>query len=279
MRAKAAAEAALAASFVPVTILRSTYLMETLSRHIRGSKAVVLGHHRHPYLDVRRPEPHTLTDALRRYCPQMLSFRFECCATLSGLSKILSTTCPVEEIRKRSATPRAAAPLVLPTTAAPAPRVAARRPCDRAGPMRDVVQVAAADRIVFHGTAGTIGIVAHLGHSGRHECIVRGATRGEVRAGKRVKTLRRWRRAAMGCGRAETHSSSWERLLSVSPDSRVRTELGRVCLAERVRTALRPGRGFNAASASIGPGSLEALRKRRGRRVSPGCPARCFRSA
>src|SRR4051812_7310266 len=69
----------------------------------------------------------------------------------------------------RSATPCAAAPLVLPTTAAPAPRVAARRPDDRAGPLRDVVQVGASDRIIFHRTAGTIGIVAHLGCSGRHQ--------------------------------------------------------------------------------------------------------------
>jgi hypothetical protein len=80
-----------------------------------------------------------------------------------------SATSPLEGSPARSATPCSAAPLVFRTAAAPARRVASRWPCDRAGPLRDVVQVGAADRIVCHRTAGTIGIVAHLSHSGRHQ--------------------------------------------------------------------------------------------------------------
>src|SRR5690348_13148027 len=92
------------------------------------------------------------------WCPPVLLFRLA-----------HSATCPREGSPARSATPCAAAPLVLRIAAAPAWRVAARRPGDRAGPVRDVVQVGAADRLVCHRTAGTVGIVPHLGCSGRHQ--------------------------------------------------------------------------------------------------------------
>ncbi len=93
LRAKAAAEKAARNAGLPVTVLRATYMMETLPRHVRGSRATVLGRQPHRFhllaaadlaamvsaalqsgevagrvLDVRGPEPYQLSEALRRYC-------------------------------------------------------------------------------------------------------------------------------------------------------------------------------------------------------------------
>jgi uncharacterized protein YbjT (DUF2867 family) len=91
--AKAKAEGAIRASGVPYTVFRPTYFMETLARHIKGSRAVVLGRQPHPLhmiaaedfarmvarayaapaaanrtFDIWGPEPITLADALAIYC-------------------------------------------------------------------------------------------------------------------------------------------------------------------------------------------------------------------
>ena len=90
---KLRAEQAIMASGVPYTIFRPTYFMETLPRHVRGKRAVVLGKQRHPLhmvaaqdfarivstafrtpeaanseLYVQGPEAITIEDALRLYC-------------------------------------------------------------------------------------------------------------------------------------------------------------------------------------------------------------------
>jgi NADH dehydrogenase len=92
-RAKMAAESAIEASGVPFTIFRPTYFMETLPRHLRGRRAIVLGRQPHPLRMIaaadfaglvcqaistpaaagqrfypKGPEPLTLTEALRTYC-------------------------------------------------------------------------------------------------------------------------------------------------------------------------------------------------------------------
>src|SRR5215218_4408647 len=91
--AKAAAEAAIRDSGVAHTIFRPTYFMETLPRHLKGGRAVVLGRQPHPLhmiaaddfarmvarayavpeaenqtFDVWGPEPITIPDALALYC-------------------------------------------------------------------------------------------------------------------------------------------------------------------------------------------------------------------
>ena len=92
--AKLGAERAIRASGVPFLLLRPTYVMETLTRHVQGRLAVAIG--RPPPLHmvaaadlarmvvpaygrpdvsgrdlhIRGPEPVTVTGALRTYCPQ-----------------------------------------------------------------------------------------------------------------------------------------------------------------------------------------------------------------
>jgi NADH dehydrogenase len=92
LRAKFHAEQAITAGPVPYTIFRPTYFMESLHRHVRGGRAVVLGRQPHPFhliaaadfasmvaralatpeaagsrLDVHGPQAHTIPDALRTY--------------------------------------------------------------------------------------------------------------------------------------------------------------------------------------------------------------------
>jgi uncharacterized protein YbjT (DUF2867 family) len=96
LRAKFHAEEAIAASGVPYTIFRPTYFMDTLPRHLRGRRALVLGRQPHALhmvaaadfarlvsrclavpdaagkrLDVHGPEAITIPDALRTYCHQL----------------------------------------------------------------------------------------------------------------------------------------------------------------------------------------------------------------
>lgn len=96
LRAKFHAEQAIAESGVPYTIFRPTYFMESLPRHIRGERAVVLGRQPHALhmiaatdfaglvsrclavpeaagqcLDVHGPEAITIPAALRTYCDQL----------------------------------------------------------------------------------------------------------------------------------------------------------------------------------------------------------------
>ena len=93
LRAKAAGEAAIRVTGVPATILRPTYFMETLPRHVKGTRATMIGRQPHPLhllaaddfaamvssalsseglvgeaVAARGPEGITLADALRRYC-------------------------------------------------------------------------------------------------------------------------------------------------------------------------------------------------------------------
>jgi len=92
-RVKLAAERAIAHSGVPFTIFKPTYFMETLPRHLRGQRAVVIGRHLPPLhlvagadfarmvaaafrtpeaagreLVVHGPQAVTIADALRLYC-------------------------------------------------------------------------------------------------------------------------------------------------------------------------------------------------------------------
>ena len=96
LRAKFHAEEAIAASGVPYTIFRPTYFMDTLPRHIRGQRALVLGRQPHALhmvagadftrlvsrcqavpeaagkrLDMHGPKAITIPDALRTYCHQL----------------------------------------------------------------------------------------------------------------------------------------------------------------------------------------------------------------
>jgi uncharacterized protein YbjT (DUF2867 family) len=96
LRAKFHAEEAIVASGVPYTIFRPTYFMDTLPRHLRGQRALVLGRQPHALhmvaaadfarlvsrslavpetagrcLDVHGPEAITIPDALRTYCDQL----------------------------------------------------------------------------------------------------------------------------------------------------------------------------------------------------------------
>jgi uncharacterized protein YbjT (DUF2867 family) len=96
LRAKFQAEQAIAASGVPYTVFRPTYFMETLPRHIRGRRAVILGRQPHPFhliaaadfarmvsrafstpaalekvLDIHGPQAFTIPDALRTYCGRL----------------------------------------------------------------------------------------------------------------------------------------------------------------------------------------------------------------
>ena len=93
LQAKFRAEQAIAASGVPYTIFRPTYLMDTLPRHVQGRRALVLGRPPHALhmvaaadltrlvsrclavpeaagqrLDVHGPEAITIADALHAYC-------------------------------------------------------------------------------------------------------------------------------------------------------------------------------------------------------------------
>lgn len=96
LRAKFQAEQAIAASGVPYTVFRPTYFMETLPRHIRGRRAVILGRQRHPFhlvaaadyarmvarafstpavvdkvLYIHGPQAYVITEALRTYCERL----------------------------------------------------------------------------------------------------------------------------------------------------------------------------------------------------------------
>jgi uncharacterized protein YbjT (DUF2867 family) len=96
LRAKFQAERAIAESGVPYTVFRPTYFMETLPRHLRGRRAVVLGRQRHPLhliaaadfarmvsrslstpaavdkvLDIHGAQALTISDALRTYCGRL----------------------------------------------------------------------------------------------------------------------------------------------------------------------------------------------------------------
>ena len=92
-QAKFRAEEAIAGSGVPYTVFKPSYVMETLPRHVRGRRAVVMGRQPHPFhmvaaddlaamvarslrtpepanrrLFVQGPESVTIPDALRLYC-------------------------------------------------------------------------------------------------------------------------------------------------------------------------------------------------------------------
>ena len=96
LAAKFRAERAIVGSGVPYTIFRPTYFMESLPRHVRGARAVVLGRQPHPFhmiaaadfarmvsralgtpkttgmcLDIHGPQALTIRDALRVYCQRL----------------------------------------------------------------------------------------------------------------------------------------------------------------------------------------------------------------